>query len=437
MLNNLVVPAVRSQEAPIRERGLCCLGLCCILGKNLAQDNLGLFLHCYKKGSPAVKTIALQIITDLIITHPSLLTEGDREETPDGQRVEVNPLLKQILREFGKSLTDADPTVRSIGANAISKAMLSRLIDDPNLLQQLVITFFDPESASNNQLRQSLAYFIPVYCHSRAENASRMSSIVPGIVAKLADMREDFLEEAEAEGEDGNMVTLAVAGQMLLDWTDPRRVIGFAEAAGISSTIQGTKASHFVLAEHILERLTYQQVSKEEKKVLIQMLGKVHLPTGSCGVEQLTAVFEVLREATESGVAGETAGNKAIFEKLRKELLKQLNEVMTAERGGGGAEETVLDITELPVRKAPAKSLDAEAEDTTAIGDVPQTLAEQGTTTLLDSELDDEEEDITQHGRTMGNTTIGAPDAEGTRLNIEETGDTELLDSILSSDEDS
>jgi condensin complex subunit 3 len=33
MLNNLVIPAVRSQEAPIRERGLVCLGLCCLLGK--------------------------------------------------------------------------------------------------------------------------------------------------------------------------------------------------------------------------------------------------------------------------------------------------------------------------------------------------------------------------------------------------------------------
>ncbi|KAK3044460.1 hypothetical protein LTS18_001230, partial [Coniosporium uncinatum] len=40
MLNNLVVPAVRSQEAPIRERGLLCLGLCCLLSKNLAQENL-------------------------------------------------------------------------------------------------------------------------------------------------------------------------------------------------------------------------------------------------------------------------------------------------------------------------------------------------------------------------------------------------------------
>lgn len=32
-LNNLVVPAVRSHEAPIRERGLVCLGLCCLLDK--------------------------------------------------------------------------------------------------------------------------------------------------------------------------------------------------------------------------------------------------------------------------------------------------------------------------------------------------------------------------------------------------------------------
>lgn len=36
MLNNLVVPAVRSHEAPIRERGLLCLGLCCFLDKVFA-----------------------------------------------------------------------------------------------------------------------------------------------------------------------------------------------------------------------------------------------------------------------------------------------------------------------------------------------------------------------------------------------------------------
>ena len=33
MLNTLIIPSVRSHEAPIRERGLTCLGLCCLLGK--------------------------------------------------------------------------------------------------------------------------------------------------------------------------------------------------------------------------------------------------------------------------------------------------------------------------------------------------------------------------------------------------------------------
>ena len=42
MLNNLVVPAVRSHEAPIRERGLMSLGLCCLLDKvcNFSRSTL-------------------------------------------------------------------------------------------------------------------------------------------------------------------------------------------------------------------------------------------------------------------------------------------------------------------------------------------------------------------------------------------------------------
>lgn len=43
MLNNLVVPAVRSHEAPIRERGLNCLGLCCLLDKVCISYNGNLF----------------------------------------------------------------------------------------------------------------------------------------------------------------------------------------------------------------------------------------------------------------------------------------------------------------------------------------------------------------------------------------------------------
>lgn len=46
MLNNLVVPAVRSHEAPIRERGLVCLGLCCLLDK-VCEVNTFWFVNTY------------------------------------------------------------------------------------------------------------------------------------------------------------------------------------------------------------------------------------------------------------------------------------------------------------------------------------------------------------------------------------------------------
>jgi len=53
MLNNLVVPAVRSHEAPIRERGLLCLGLCCLLDKvGFLTYIREVYLHICARHSP-------------------------------------------------------------------------------------------------------------------------------------------------------------------------------------------------------------------------------------------------------------------------------------------------------------------------------------------------------------------------------------------------
>ncbi len=70
MLNNLVVPAVRSQEAPIRERGLLCLGLCCLL------DEVGI----------------LVILSDFLLT--------GRTESCQGESHSFPPLLHQRARGF-------------------------------------------------------------------------------------------------------------------------------------------------------------------------------------------------------------------------------------------------------------------------------------------------------------------------------------------------
>ncbi len=363
-----------------------------------------MFLHCFSRGHAALQTIALQIIADILITHPSLLADPPAT-TADATEATVsseNVLRKHVLKAFSRSLKSDDPSVQSTGATALAKTMLSRLITDADLLRSLIIAFFDPDTASNAHLRQSLSYFLPVYAHSRADNAKLMVSVAPGVVAKLCTLREAFLDEAEADSgveADGGMVKLSVVGGMLVDWTDPRKIVGFTEAVGAAAAGE----THFLLAEAILERLVTSQVGKEERKVLFGMLGKLHWPADGCDGERLKTVLELLQEAIDTGVASD-ATSRNTLSKLQKQGLNLIREIMTAERGGGGTEETVLETTELPVAGNGTEMMGEE--DGEEGGDVTQMQP-------------------TMRDATLGATTFAAPDAEGTRVGLE--GDSDLL----------
>jgi len=212
------------------------------------------------------------------------------------------------------------------------------------------------------------------------------------------------MDEAEAdEGGDaggewvGDVVGLGVVGGMLVEWTDPRKGFGFA--AGQGGGDGGWGETHFLLAEAVLERLVTSQVGKEERKGLLGMLGKVYLPAGGCDGEQLKGILELVTEATETHVATDAPGTR-ILKKLYDDLLKMIREVAMAERGVEDGE-TVVESTEMTVMPG------AEATEMgTEVGE-------------------DEDEEVTQMQRTMRDTTIGAPDAEGTRMQVE--ADSELL----------
>lgn len=144
--------------------------------------------------------------------------------------------------------------------------MLSQLITDTDLLKALVIAFFDPETSSNASLRQTLSYFLPVYCHSRTANAERMASVATGVIARLAALREALIEEEDVE--EGEMVTLSVIGGLLVDWTDPRKIVGSGEDNKGKIKVEegaapGSDMVHFILAEHILEKLVTSQTSSK------------------------------------------------------------------------------------------------------------------------------------------------------------------------------
>ena len=45
------------------------------------------------------------------------------------------------------------------------------------VLKSLVVAYLSPDTAENQELRQCLAYFFPVYCYSSSVNQNRMRQV--------------------------------------------------------------------------------------------------------------------------------------------------------------------------------------------------------------------------------------------------------------------
>ncbi|KAK7737748.1 chromosome condensation complex Condensin, subunit G [Cytospora paraplurivora] len=310
MLNNLVVPAVRSHEAPVRERGLLCLGLCSLLDRSLAEENLTLFMHFFSKGHTALQITAVHILTDILNVHGSQLLTN-------------NPALMKVyvkaLRSGAKS-----PEVQAVATIAASKLLLGRVVTDTEasaeLLKTLVIAYFEPASSQNQSVRQALNYFLPVFCYSRPENQDLMRSVALDALHALYNVREG-LEDDDADVED-EMVSLAAIGACLVDWTDPRKC--YSSDAGLDAekktNINGDV--HLEFARSILARLD-SSCSKDEKKVVAALLGKLYISPASTE-EKLRELYDEVSEAVETNLVSDTTGRNALY-KIHVSLGKIVN----------------------------------------------------------------------------------------------------------------
>lgn len=297
------------------------------------------------------------------------------------------------MKAFAKALkANSPPSVQSTAATALSKLLLTNAFSPsgPNvppaikelnessvetLLQSLIVSYFHPRTRENPVLRQALTYFFPVYCHSRLANTQRMRKVAVPVVRAVLNAAEEFFSLEAEEDSDGDIdetasereVKALMAGVigMLVEWTDERRVVGL----GGENVLAGGAASssahgfvHLALVKDILERILGistgpNKCSKEEKKLLISMLGKVYIsaptapsragsraPEGEdvfrsskqspreeidpANVELAETVKELLDQAIEDGVAPDATGRNALV-KVKNTILKLLAAVQT------------------------------------------------------------------------------------------------------------
>ncbi|PWW72815.1 hypothetical protein C7212DRAFT_359859 [Tuber magnatum] len=365
MLNGLVVPAVRSHEAPVRERGLRCLGLSCLLDKTLAEENLTLFAHCFNRGHEALQIEALHIMSDILVTHGSAIFEGDSCAVEQ----------RTLYRMFAKTLKlDEVAEVQATAAEVVCKLMLAQVIKDEEvklqlLLKVLVIAYFDSATVDNQSLRQILTYFLPVYCHSRPENQTRMQKITVSTIHQLLLIRENLGEEEE-------MVSITTTASQMVDWTDPRKNVGGGVQAGrggIEEKIVDPNV-HVDLALDTLERVSSSSCNKEEKKVLCTMLGKLYIPADAAP-EKLRELYELVTQAIGDKVATDAPSRNAL-NKLELSLGKVVSEL---ERDGatevtGDEIAATGDETEAVAGEATAgeASDDGEGDDTIVMTKPPR-----------------------------------------------------------------
>ncbi|KAF9914395.1 hypothetical protein BX616_008397 [Lobosporangium transversale] len=205
LLNELVIPALGRQEEVMQELGLHCLGLICMLDQNLAQSNMELFLTCIfaENASIQLQILSLKIVFDLILTFGMTAMSSQISE-------------ERIIQDLAKSLEGPGDELQAVAVEGIAKLMLTKLLKNAKILRQLIILYFDPQTTNNNHLRQCLNYFLQVYFHSSHDNQVTLSQIFVPIIIQLIQMRQDK----------GDMPSPTVMAQQILEWCEPRRVLG-------------------------------------------------------------------------------------------------------------------------------------------------------------------------------------------------------------------
>ncbi|KAI1169658.1 ARM repeat-containing protein, partial [Nemania sp. FL0916] len=409
MLNNLVVPAVRSHEAPVRERGLVCLGLCALLDRSLAEENLTLFMHFFSKGHAALQITALHILTDILNVHGSQLLSN----TPT------------LLKVYVKALRSGSrhPEIQGAATVAVSKLLLGRVVTDyetsSELLKTLVVAYFDPSTAGNQSVRQALNYFLPVFCYSRAENQDLMRAVALDALHALYNIREG-IDDDEMDVDD-EMASLNTIGACLVDWTDPRKcympgVPMDADRKNVNGDV------HLDFAADVLEKLD-GHMSKEEKKIIAPLLGKLYISPASTE-EKLRTLYEDVSQAVDDGLLTDATGRNALY-KIHVSLGKVVNALGTEDKMSRRSRSVSV-----------AHSMATSTGTSAATGDKSALSA---TTT---DDADGDGDNTVVMGRRSGETTVledvqeeGEMEEDGDTVVIKPEEDNELVDELLTDDD--
>jgi len=162
----------------------------------------------------------------------------------------------------------------------------------------LALLYISPTTANNQELRQCLAYFFPVYSYSSPINQSRVQSVCPvySSFSFLADFLKIFMSTFdyalrlhEDLDDDQEMIAPYQLGLLMVDWTNPQKAAEmsvlrvsltmYRKVTFLYSSVNQDliKPTHVNLAVDILIALYDSDRTVDEQKTLLQLLGQLHM----------------------------------------------------------------------------------------------------------------------------------------------------------------
>jgi condensin complex subunit 3 len=347
----------------------------------------------------------LQILADIFITYPQLLAPPpvDPNTTEQSELPEENPRLRPLVKVLRKGVTSENTRVSRVACEAAQKLVLYNLLPPEHteeIVKAFTLLYFDPEASLKPAVTQALSYFMPVFCHSKIRNAQLMANVAVPAVSKLLHMRDEIVEDEEAE-----MVGWPVITGHLSDWTDGRKVVGQTETGtdGKTTVTAESELPHLLLAVNVLERALTSSCSKEERKPLLSLLTKLHVsPTAPKDLAAESQNNELLE--TLQGLVSEAVEDKLGVDATQRNALAKLEATLTKRIGDAAdatiaaqeedREETVTPETAAAPRESVARSVAGSEMDVDDDEDsLLNGLQGEGTRMPLDAGESEEEEE--------------------------------------------
>ncbi|XP_043224258.1 condensin complex subunit 3-like [Amphibalanus amphitrite] len=176
LTETLVLPAVQSEEPGVREVAVRALGAVCLLDKQLAEQNLVLFVQVAHADQCEVQQSALRAVFDQLSVH------GLEVAAPPEEPEQMAPLITALT-----GMLDAgEPEVRGLVAEGLCKLLIHGRVTSARLLERLVLMWYNPLMDGDGFLRNMLGVFFPAFGSSgRAGQEQLAEAMLPTITTVI------------------------------------------------------------------------------------------------------------------------------------------------------------------------------------------------------------------------------------------------------------